>query len=99
MKRVHLQWESWLYGLFSGIISGVSTTILSVIGVTAVDQIGLSIKQFDLRQLGMLATVSGIIGAAMYLKQSPLPKEEIIEETTTTLTSTTTTATATPSKP
>lgn len=80
MKKYILDWQPWLYGLASGAITGSATTALSVLGVSAVDSAGLQVKQFDLRQIIILILVSGIVGAASYLKQSPLPKEEIIEE-------------------
>lgn len=80
MKKYILDWQPWLYGLVSGIITGVSTTLLSVLGVSAADAVGFKTSQFDIHQITVLVIVSGIIGAASYLKQSPLPKEEVIED-------------------
>jgi hypothetical protein len=57
-------WEVWLKGLAAAFISA---------GATAASGAVLT-KISDLRGIGVMALVSGISGALLYLKQSPLPK-------------------------
>lgn len=61
----------WLKGLIAATVSGVSGAILVAIGDAAT---GIAL---DWKRLGTVALVAAIIGAAGYLKQSPIPKEEI----------------------
>jgi hypothetical protein len=75
-------WRMWLHGLISAIIGGISTSIVAM--WVAPDTFNFS----DLEKLGQLALGSGLINAAMYLKQSPLPKikthvSRTVERTTT----------------
>ncbi len=58
----------WLKGLISAAISGASASIGAM--VAAPQDFNL---QGGLKRLLVVASVSGLIGAANYLKQSPLP--------------------------
>lgn len=62
--------SKWLHGLLATMITGVSTTGLSLIGTVA---IGMTINW---KQLAVCCLMSGIVGAFAYLKQSPLPPDE-----------------------
>lgn len=59
----------WIKGLIAAIISGAANAIT----VAIVDPVEYLHSEHSLRKLGAVALVSGIVGAAMYLKQSPLP--------------------------
>lgn len=69
MKRKILDWQSWLYGLVAGAIGGGATAIVSIAGGQVIGA-----ADFTPRQLLTIAGVSAIVNAALYLKQSPLPK-------------------------
>ena len=56
----------WLHGIAAALISGAST---GVAGVIVAPEIAIV-------TVAKMAAVSGVIGVAMYLKQSPLPPEE-----------------------
>lgn len=58
----------WIHGLISALIGGAATSISTV--VVAPEQFNLSA---GLMNVAKVALVSGIVSAAMYLKQSPLP--------------------------
>lgn len=68
--------KHWVHGLGAAIITGICTAVLSALGVTAVDQLGATVLHFSLGQLGMMALSGGVVGAAAYLKQSPLPDDK-----------------------
>jgi len=66
-----LNWRLWLKGLISATISG---------GATAVSTMVVSPQEFNfqngLNKLLTVAAVSAVMGAANYLKQSPLPNQK-----------------------
>lgn len=61
--------DAWLKGLIAAVISGVSGAVLVAVGDAAT---GVAL---DWRRLGTVAIIAAIIGAAGYLKQSPIPPE------------------------
>ncbi len=60
----------WFKGLLSATISGAAASAGTMIAAPADFNLGAG-----LRRLITVAIVSGIIGAANYLKQSPMPEE------------------------
>jgi hypothetical protein len=64
-KNPLASWEVWAKGLLAAFISA---------GVTAVSGATLT-RISDLKGIGVMALVSGIAGALLYLKQSPVPKD------------------------
>lgn len=72
-----MNWKSiefWLYGLASAFIGGFSSALAAYVGGPVAKDIGIDVKPLDLKQSAMVAVSAGIISAAFYLKQSPLPK-------------------------
>lgn len=65
-------WEVWLKGLISAYISGSATAISTMI--VAPDKFNL---QNGLSRLITVSMVSGILSAANFLKQSPLPNNQV----------------------
>lgn len=65
-----MNWKTWLQGLISAIISGAATSVTMII----VDPQTFNFDQ-GLKKVGIVALVSGLVSAANFLKQSPLPKE------------------------
>jgi hypothetical protein len=63
--------ETWVYGLFSALIGGAATAVSMIV----VDPMTYNLHD-GWRKLIEVALVSGIMSAAFYLKQSPLPKDE-----------------------
>jgi hypothetical protein len=80
MKHRILDWKTWALGLWAGIISGFSTSGLSALGISGLEMAGVKIAQLDIRQALTIASVGGLVGAFLYLKQSPVPKEIEIDE-------------------
>lgn len=62
-------WQNWLKGLVAAIIGGVSNSVLLVIA----DPLTFNFNE-GLSRVLTVAGTTAIISAAMYLKQSPLPK-------------------------
>jgi len=68
LRRRALCWRTWLHGLLGAFIQSGATAI----SVMAIDPSKFNLNE-GLANLGKLALVSGIIGAALYLKSSPVP--------------------------
>jgi hypothetical protein len=62
--------ETWLLGLLSAVIGGAATAISMVV----VDPMTYNIHE-GWNKLLEVAIVSGVVSAAFYLKQSPVPKD------------------------
>jgi len=91
-----LDFGDWLYGLFSGFISGGATAIVSTFGVSAIDpgDVNLQHPSKFFAIMGVIYLVSGVISAANFLVKRPLPSVKQVETTV----QTTTPATATTPK-
>jgi len=76
---------TWAKGLLASIISSVATTVLAVMGSNATG------SPLNWTQIANVAAFSAIVGACLYLKQSPIPTE-LYSATQTTSTTTTLTS-------
>ena len=65
------KWKKWLHGLLAAVISSASTTIGAIAGSAAAGA-----DHIDLGQVSGAAIGGAIMGAVLYLKQSPLPPDE-----------------------
>lgn len=65
-----MSWQVWLKGLAAAIVSSAANTV----SVLIADPMHFNPGVAGWRNLGVVALVSAIVGAAMYLKQSPVPK-------------------------
>lgn len=68
-----MNWKLWIKGLASAVISGIATSVTMVI----VDPATFNLQE-GFNKLVTLTVVSGIVSAANYLKQSPLPDSETL---------------------
>jgi len=66
----------WLYGLVSGFIGGGATALVSWLGMAGAKSVGVNVPDLNLQAVGIIFLSGGIMAAAAYLKQSPLPKIE-----------------------
>lgn len=77
LRRRAFCWRTWLHGLLGAFIQS---------GATAVSVMVIDPQKFNLNEglanIGKLVIVSGIIGAALYLKSSPVPPESPIDSIT-----------------
>ena len=62
-----LDWRHWIYGLTAAVIGSAANTIAATLGAGAIGD------PLNMGQIWTIAITSAILGAAMYLKQSPLP--------------------------
>jgi len=64
-------WRVWLKGLVAAAISSVANSA----SVLIADPTHFSPSLAGWKSLGSVILVSGAVGAIMYLKQSPIPKD------------------------
>lgn len=76
---MRLAWGGWLYGLFAAIIGGGAGA-----AGTGVAQVVVDPQHSDIRHLlalmGTSFVVTGLLSAFAFLKQSPLPQVETVEQ-------------------
>jgi hypothetical protein len=65
--------QVWLRGLVAAVVTGVSSSVLSGLGIAAADSVGVEVANLDVKQLGVIALSGGLVGLFAYLKQSPVP--------------------------
>lgn len=68
-----MKWGVWLKGLIAGIVQGLAT------GITTYMAYPDLIKISEWGKIVAVIGLSGLVGAALYLKQSPIP----LDDTTT----------------
>jgi hypothetical protein len=79
-----LNWESWVYGLFSGFIGGGAGAVSTGFAQVIIDPGHADLKHL-LALMGTSFLISGLLTSFAYLKQSPLPvPEQVVAVTTTT---------------
>ena len=61
-------WKSWIRGLIGAFIQSAATSV----SVMIVDPDTFNIQE-GLANVGIIALVSGIVGAALFLQKKPLP--------------------------
>jgi len=66
----------WLKSLIASTVSGCASSFLSVVGVTGAQMVGVKIDSLTPKQLVVTTITGGLVGLALYLKQSPVPPEE-----------------------
>lgn len=66
--------EIWIKSLLAAMISGSANSFLSGIGIGAGNAMGIThMPNLTFPQMGEIAIVGGLVGAAMYLAKSPVP--------------------------
>lgn len=76
MPKVVLQWETWMYGLFSTLIGGGAGAVSAAIGVNLVDSKDWNLSTHPghlLYLMGVCFCINGAISTFAYLSKSPLP--------------------------
>jgi hypothetical protein len=66
----------WFHGFGSAIITGLSTTFLSALGIEGAQTVGIQVASLEPGQLLSITLTGGLVGMAAYLRQSPLPPLE-----------------------
>jgi len=87
-----MSWQNWLRGLVAAVITGASNGFLAAV----VSPETFNTSPDGLKKLGIFIVLSGALGMATYLKQSPVPP---LEETKVTETIKTVTTTSPPPIP
>jgi hypothetical protein len=68
--------EKWLKALLAALVTGSANSFMSALGISVGQAVGIHVTQLDLHQLGYVTLFGGIVGAAAYLKQSPVPPDD-----------------------
>ena len=72
----YLDFRDWLRGLIASFISGGASAITSGFTVSAMDPNDYNLYNTKLYMLmGTMFLVNGILGAAMFLRNKPIPNE------------------------
>lgn len=72
--------RTWVHGLGAAFITGAANAGLGWMGMSAAKGVGMDVPVLNFKALGILCLAGGIPGALAYLKQSPLPPEEVDAE-------------------
>ena len=70
------QWQMWVHGLVAAVIAGAANGVITGFAAVGIDPVHFNLQaglKYTLAIAGVSAIMSAIIGAAAYLKQSPLP--------------------------
>lgn len=62
-------WKNWLAGLIASVVNGFASGVVLVV----VDPTDFNLNE-GFPKLAMTSAVLGLLGAANYLKQSPIPE-------------------------
>lgn len=65
-----VNWKAWIHGLGSAFIGGGANVVATMV----IDPDDFNITNGGISRIGALWMASGIVSAALYLKQSPLPR-------------------------
>jgi hypothetical protein len=80
-KKTILNWWVWLYSLGASVIGGVAQAGAAWMGMVGAEQLGVTeLPSLNLKSLGVILLANLLINLFLFLKQSPLPKPEEIEE-------------------
>lgn len=74
-KHLQIQWGKWLYTMVHTVIGGAANSAVAMFVDPAAFNFG------DLKKLGTLFAAGAVISMVMFLKQSPLPPAEEVEDT------------------
>jgi hypothetical protein len=65
----------WLKALVAANVTGACSALLSALGITGAQTVGVQVTQLDPKQLLAIVIAGAVVGGAAYLKQSPVPPE------------------------
>lgn len=81
MTKNLFRWETWAQGLLAAFIGGGSSAIVASVTVAMIDpqkfNLGSQLGHF-FELAGTVFITSGVLSAASYLKQSPLPAPDVM---------------------
>lgn len=67
--------EQWVKTLIAAVVGGAANAGLAALGISAGSALGETVKPLDLRQLEHICVSGAIVGALLFLKQSPVPPD------------------------
>lgn len=82
--RQHFDWENWLYGLLTAVITGGANAVVGGVSLNLVDPNHFNAQNADLyKVVWTLFLANGTMSFFLFLKQTPLPPK-LVEKTTET---------------
>jgi hypothetical protein len=79
-KRLTIGWDKWFYSLGVAVIAGVSQSGLAWLGMAGANAAGVDVPQLNFKALGIMLAVACLSNLFTFLKQSPLPPAEEVED-------------------
>jgi hypothetical protein len=65
----------WLKSAAAAVVGGLANSFLSALGITGAQIVGIKVDQLNPKQLVATTIVGGLVGLALFLKQSPVPPD------------------------
>jgi hypothetical protein len=69
-------WGAWAKGLFAGCIGGGANAVVASLGLAGAEAMGAGVQALNFKQMMGVFIAGSVISLMLYLKQSPLPKDE-----------------------
>ena len=69
-------WQHWFKALVAAAVTGGSNALLTSLGITGAQMIGIKVDQLSGDQLLATLACGALVGTCAYLKQSPVPPDE-----------------------
>lgn len=80
-KKTILNWKMWLYSLGVSVIGGAAQAGASWMGMMGAEQLGVTeLPKLNFKALSVILASSVLINLFLFLKSSPLPKPEEVDE-------------------
>ncbi len=79
---MHLQmnWQKWRYSLAVAVIAGTSQSVVTWLGLAGAAAVGLDVPALNFKALGICLVSACLFNLFTFLKQSPLPVAEEVED-------------------
>lgn len=69
-----MNWKLWARGIVAACIASIANSVTVIV----VDPVTFNLFQGGAKKLGMVAIVSALLGAALYLKEHPDPWQDFV---------------------
>lgn len=78
--HLKMGWQKWLYSLVVAVIAGTSQSVVAWLGMAGASAAGIEVPTLNFKALGILMISAFLFNLFTFLKQSPLPPAEEVED-------------------
>lgn len=78
--HLKMGWQKWLYSLGVAVIAGTSQSVVAWLGMAGASAAGIEVPSLNFKALGILMVSACLFNLFTFLKQSPLPPAEEVED-------------------